>query len=324
MNRERWDSTGTPLLVVFCSLLLYLGPANLASQNLRTISSQTDPLSMTSVIKAAPPDWAFSEAVFDGSVGDSQDTSASGKADKDAWGKSPNSWRTIIYPVYAWAPFLGTDVKLPSIPSGPGGGGGGGGGGGSIIPEGTTSGSFNGAAFAGAEVSKNKWYLIGGGLYAGLSGQRTTPHTTIDLNMVFGQFTVGREVYKGLSAEAGFRRIAMKITADVLDYPSVSRKPGVWDPLIGATYRKDLTKKWRVSGNVDGGGFGVGCDYDISETGRADWRFAKHFGMTMGVAAWQFKISDTKSVTAGDTTLSKTLTMSQTTWGPVFGFGIYF
>ena len=142
--------------------------------------------------------------------------------------------------------------------------------------------------------------------------------------MIFGQLTAGREVFKGLTAEAGFRRIAMKITADVLDYPEVSRKPGVWDPLIGATYRKNLTKKWRVSGNVDGGGFGVGCDYDISETGRADWRFAKHFGMTMGVAAWQFKISDTKSVTIGDTILSKTLTMSQTTWGPVFGFGIYF
>ena len=323
MNRERSHSTGTRLLVVFCFLFLYIAPANLASQNPHTVSDQADLLSMAPVTKVAPPDSAVSGAVFDGSVGDSQAASASEKADKDAWGKSPEAWRTIIYPVYAWAPFLGTDFKLPSIPSSPGGGGGGGGGG-SIIPEGTTSGSFNGAAFAGAEVSKNKWYLIGGGLYAGLSGNRTTPHTSIDLNMIFGQFTAGREVFKGLTAEAGFRRIAMKITADVLDYPEVSRKPGVWDPLIGATYRKNLTKKWRVSGNVDGGGFGVGCDYDISETGRADWRFARHFGMTMGVAAWQFKISDTKSVTVGNTILSKTLTMSQTTWGPVFGFGIYF
>jgi hypothetical protein len=97
---------------------------------------------MAPVTKAAPPDSSVSEAVLDGSVGDSQATSASGKINKDEWGKSPDAWRTIIYPVYAWAPFLGTDIKLASIPSSPGGGGGGGGGG-SIIPEGTTSGSFN-------------------------------------------------------------------------------------------------------------------------------------------------------------------------------------
>ena len=46
--------------------------------------------------------------------------------------------------------------------------------------------------------------------------------------------------------------------------------------------------------------------------------------MAMGVQAWQFKISDTKSVTVGNMTASKTLTMAQTTWGPVFGFGVYF
>ena len=72
---------------------------------------------------------------------------------------------------------------------------------------------------------------------------------------------------------------------------------------------------------MDGGGFGVGCDYDLSEGARADWRFAKHFGMSMGVAALQFKITNT---ILDNTSVRRTLTLSQTTWGPVFGFGIFF
>ena len=323
MNRQKWDLPGILLLAALCFLFAYIAPSNLAAQDFNTVSDRSDPLSMAPVSRTALPDSPASEAAFDASAADSQSAPATGSGQKNEWGESPDEWRFVIYPVYAWAPFLGTDVKIPSVPSGPGGGGGGGGGG-SIIPEGTTSGSFNGAAFAAAEIYKNKWTVKVGALYAGLSGSRTTPHVRIGLDMIFGQLMAGREVLKGLTAEAGFRRIAMKISANVLDYPKVSRKPGVWDPLIGATYRKQLSKKWLLNGNVDGGGFGVGCDYDISETGRADWRFAKHFGMTMGVSAWQFKITDTRSVTVGNTTASKTLTMAQTTWGPVFGFGIYF
>jgi hypothetical protein len=162
-------------------------------------------------------------------------------------------------------------------------------------------------------------------LYAGMSGDRTSPHVHLGLNVIFGGILVGRQLLlDGLSLEGGFRRMALHINATVLDYPEVSRKPGVWDPLIGATYRRQLSKKWRLIGHFDGGGFGVGCDYDMVEGARADWRFAKHFGLDMGLAALQFKISDTKSVTVGNTVLRKTLTLSQTTWGPQFGFGIYF
>jgi hypothetical protein len=143
--------------------------------------------------------------------------------------------------------------------------------------------------------------------------------------VIFGGILVGHQLLlDGLSVEGGFRRMALNVNATVLDYPEVSRKPGVWDPLLGVTYRRHLSKKWRLTGHMDGGGFGVGCDYDMVEGARADWHFAKHFGMDMGAAAFQFKISDTKSVTVDNTVLSKTLTLSQTTWGPEFGFGIYF
>jgi hypothetical protein len=311
------------LLTGACSLLL-LASANLAAQDFHAASQpdSTSKASDNATLTAVPPEGAASEAVFD-SAADSDDQPVAREEKQAEWDKGPDAWKTIIYPIFVWAPVLGADIKLPEIPSGPGGGGGGGGGG--IIPEGTTSGNFNGAAFAGAEVFKSKWSMTANVLYAGMSGDRTSPHVHIGLNVIFGGILVGHQLLlDGLSLEGGFRRMALNINATVLDYPEVSRKPGVWDPLVGATYRRQLSKKWRLIGHFDGGGFGVGCDYDMVEGVRANWRFAKHFGLDMGGAALQFKISDTKSVTVDNTVLSKTLTLSQTTWGPQFGFGIYF
>lgn len=67
---------------------------------------------------------------------------------------------------------------------------------------------------------------------------------------------------------------------------------------------------------MDGGGFGVGSTFDIGAAASADWRFAKHFGMTMGGAYLHFENSNT--------VLRKTLTIKPTMYGPTFGFGIYF
>jgi hypothetical protein len=322
MIRERWDLLGTALLVGACSLLLFTMPTKIAAQDLLAASRPPEVSSMVPNSSTTSHDGVPGEAAFDSAAPHSDDRPVS-RADKQAeWDKGPDAWKTIIYPIFVWAPVLGADIKLPSIPSGPGGGGGGGG---SIIPEGTTSGNFNGAAFAGAEVFKSKWSMTANVLYAGMSGDRTSPHVHLGLNVIFGGILVGHQLLiNGLSLEGGFRRMALNINADVLDYPEVSRKPGVWDPLIGTTYRRQLSKKWRLNGHFDGGGFGVGCDYDMVEGGRFDWRFAKHFGLDMGLAALQFKISDTKSVTVDNAVLSKTLTLAQTTWGPEFGFGIYF
>jgi hypothetical protein len=185
-----------------------------------------------------------------------------------------------------------------------------------VIPSGSTSGSLNGAAFTGAEIYKGKWSGMVSVLYAGLSATRTTPRTTLTMDFIYGQGIVEREVYKGLSLGAGFRRMALNLTATVDSYPSVGRKPGFWDPLLSATYRKQLNKKWRISGHMDGGGFGVGSDLDIGLAAYADWRFAKHFGMTMGGAYLHFENTNT--------VLTKALTIKPTMYGPTFGFGIYF
>jgi len=54
--------------------------------------------------------------------------------------------------------------------------------------------------------------------------------------------------------------MSLDLSAKLLDYPEVSGKVGVRDPLIGMTYRKSLGKKWRFSVHGDGGGFGAGSD----------------------------------------------------------------
>jgi len=213
-------------------------------------------------------------------------------------------WHTAIYPALAWVPIFGTSVTLPPLPSQPIAG-----------PTGSTSGSFNGAYFGGARFEKGKWSADALFMWAALSGERTTPHTSVDLDFIFGDAHVGREVLPNLYLEGGFRRLALDIHATV-DTDSASGSPGYWDPLIGLTYRRQFGKKWRVLIHGDGGGFGVGSDVDVSGTGRAEWQFARHFGLTMGYGGMHF--SDSTTVSGGK------LTISPTMHGPIFGFGLYF
>ena len=295
-------------LVPAFSLVLILGsPLGLLSQKVDTSSEPSVVSSSETASVTDSSGGGATETILESPNADSQVGSPTNT--KSDWDQDPNAWKFIVYPVYAWVPFFSSSVTLPTIPSPPGGGG-------AVTPSGTTSGSFNGAAFAGAEIYKGKWSGMFTFLYAGLSATRTIPKATLTMDFIYGQAMVEHEVYKGLSLGGGFRRMALDLTATVGSYPSVGRTPGFWDPLLSATYRRKLNKRWRVSGHVDGGGFGVGSDLDIGASASADWRFAKHFGMTMGGAYLHFENSNT--------VLTKTLTIKPTMYGPTFGFGIYF
>jgi hypothetical protein len=299
-------------LPAFFLVLIVGSPLALLSQTVDTSSEPSVFLSSETASVTDASGGAVTETTLESPNPDSQ--SGAPTNTKSDWDKPPNAWKFIVYPVYAWVPFFSTSVTLPTIPSPPGGGG-------PVTPEGTTSGSLNGAAFAGAEIYKGQWSGMFTFLYAGLSATRTTPRTKVTADFIYGQAMVEHEVYKGLSLGGGFRRMALDLTATVGDFPSVSRTPGFWDPLLSATYRKQLNRKWRVSGHMDGGGFGVGSDIDIGAAASADWRFAKHFVLTMGGAYLHFENSDT---ILSDTALRKTLTMKPTMYGPTFGIGIYF
>lgn len=217
----------------------------------------------------------------------------------------PFGWKVAIYPVMGWAPIFGTSVTVPPLPTNP------------IAPSesGTTNGALNGAYFGGARLEKGRWSADALFMWAALSASRETPLTKVDLGFIFGDAMVGREITPDLYVEGGFRRLAFHIDATA-GADSASRSPGYWDPLIGLTYRKQLGRKWRVFVHGDGGGFGVGSDVDVTATGRAEWQFARHYGLTMGYGGMHFSDSDTRD--------GQTLKISPTMHGPIFGFGIYF
>jgi hypothetical protein len=234
-------------------------------------------------------------------------------SDDSYWKKDPKDWNVELYPVYVWAPFLGAKAtlpefpNLPSLPDVPG----------EPHPGGNISSSLNGAAFFALRVEKSKWAAQATVLWAGLSAERTTdPRFKVKTDVIYGQAMGGREVLPDLWLEGGVRRLALNVGVTLLDYPEVSRKPGVWDPLFGVSYKHPFGKKWRVDLHADGGGFGVGSDVDYAFTGSLDWRFARHFGTSLGWGLLHVKISDTVA--------QRTLTLSQTLNGPILGLGIFF
>jgi hypothetical protein len=129
-------------------------------------------------------------------------------------------------------------------------------------------------------------------MWTALSAERKTPFAKVNLDFVFGDVLVGREVLPNLYVQGGFRRLALDIHATV-ESSSALRSPGFWDPLVGLTYRRQLGRKWRILIHGDGGGFGAGADVDMTATGRAEWQFARHFGITMGYGGMHFSESDT-------------------------------
>jgi len=216
--------------------------------------------------------------------------------------EKPYEWGIAIYPGMVWAPVFGTSVTLPSLPNGPG-------------PSGSTGFSLNAAYFGGARIEKGKWSADLLFMWAALSAHRETPLTKVDLDLIFGDAMAGRELFSGFYIEGGVRRLSTDIHATV-ESSSASRSPAFWDPLIGVTYRRELGKKWRILIHGDGGGFGVGSDVDVSAAARAEWQFVRHFGVTAGYGGLHLSESDSVA--------GRTLKISPTLHGPIFGLGVYF
>jgi hypothetical protein len=217
-------------------------------------------------------------------------------------------WKFAIYPVLAWIPTsIDIDVNVPPIS---GGGGSGPEFGGKIV-----DGRFDGAFFGGMTATNGTWKIEADGLWAAVGGDRAErPVLRVDVDAIYGHGAVGRRIYKDLYATVGIRRIALKYDIELAGV-QFSRKPGLWDPLIGVAWQR-LGKSLDLHANLEGGGFGVGADTDISTSFRLDWKPITHFGITAGYNFLYFKLSNT--------VLDRTFTAKQTMHGPVVGIGFYF
>jgi hypothetical protein len=242
--------------------------------------------------------------------------SAPANAAKPAQASDPG-WEVEIAPIYLWAPYNISTVTLPQfpeLPSPPGGGEDG-------RPSGTTNAGLNGAAMAAFRVEKSRWMLRGNVVWAGLSAERERPRVKLSGNVIYGEVLTGIEVVKHVYVEGGVRRLAIDAEAEVLDYPKVSRKPGVWDPIVGLTVRAPLGRHWLLTVHGDGGGFGVGSEVDANGFVTLDWRATRHFGLTLGYSLLYFRLEDS---ILDATRVEKTLDLGTTLHGPVVGFKLLF
>lgn len=221
-------------------------------------------------------------------------------------------WDITVYPVLAWVPTsIDIDVNLPPINGGGGGGGDEPTGGGSILDP-----RFDGAFLGGVSASNGSWRFDGDVVYAAVGGDRVElPKLTVDVNLIYFHASVGRKLFGDLFVTGGVRRMALDYDIKLLDFDNFSRKPGLWDPVVGLAYH-NVGESFELHGIFEGGGFGVGSDWEYAATVRADWKPFTHFGLTAGYGFLSFKLSDEVA--------RKTLIAEQTLHGPIFGIGLYF
>jgi hypothetical protein len=218
---------------------------------------------------------------------------------------SDRDWQITVYPVLAWVPLdIGIDVDVPPA-------GGSGGGSGDILDS-----RFDGAFFGGLAATNGVWRIEGYGLWAGFGGDRPeSPFLKVDMDLTYGSAKLGRRIAPDLFVTGGVRRLALNYDVALGDLPRLSRKPGVWDPIVGIGWHR-LGPKLEWHAAFDGGGFGVGADVDLGASLSADWKPIPHFGLTAGYNFLYLKLSDT--VAARD------LTLRLSAHGPTVGFGLYF
>ena len=217
-----------------------------------------------------------------------------------------NDWKTTVYPILVWVPMdIGIDVNLPPVQGGDGGGSG------DIL-----DGRFDGAFFGGVAATNGVWRVEGYGLWAAFGGDRPDrPALTVDLDLVYGSAKVGRRVAPDFFVTGGVRRLAINYEVKLNDLGPFSRKPGVWDPIVGIGWHRVRPKvEWHAS--FDGGGFGAGADVDLGASFSVDWKPVSHFGLTAGYNLLYLKVTDT--------VVNRDLTLKLTAHGPTFGFGLYF
>jgi hypothetical protein len=233
--------------------------------------------------------------------------SQTASAQTAAAGSSPKQdWHVTVYPVLAWIPLsIGFDVDIPPIEAGGSGGSGK-----------TLDSKLDGAFFAGVGASNGIWRIEGYGLWASIGANRPDrPFLDVDLDLIYGSAKLGRRIAPDLYATAGVRRVAFDYAVTLGDLPRLSRKPGVWDPIVGIGWHRVRPKgEWHAT--FDGGGFGAGADVDLGASVSADWKPIPHFGLTAGYNLLYLKISDSVA--------NRDLTMKLTAHGPTVGFGLYF
>ena len=217
-----------------------------------------------------------------------------------------DGWKFDVYPVLAWLPTsMDLEVNVPPLDAG------GGGFEGEIVDS-----RFDGAFLGGFTATNGIWRIDADGLWAAVGGDRATrPVFSADVDVFYAHATAGRRIVQDLYVTAGVRRLALKYEISSPEFGSFSRKPGVWNPLIGLGYHL-VRERFELHGVFEGGGFGVGAESDIGASVRADWKPFRHFGLTAGYSFLRYRVADDLA--------GRTFEATHSLQGPVVGIGLYF
>jgi hypothetical protein len=103
----------------------------------------------------------------------------------------------------------------------------------------------------------------------------------------------------------------------VSDFPNFERKPGIWDPVIGAGFHYEgESRPLEVHATFEAGGFGLGADQEYGVMVRLDWKPFRHFGLTAGYNFPHLRLTDTLR--------DREFKVRQSVHGPVLGIGLCF
>jgi hypothetical protein len=215
-----------------------------------------------------------------------------------------SGWNVSVYPIFVWIP-AGIDISV-EIPPDEGGGEG------SIIDS-----RFDGAYLGGLSADNGRFRFDVDGIWAGIGGDRAQlPFLTVDADIIYFHAAAGPRIAPNLYLTGGIRRVAFKYNIVFGDRPEFERKPGVWDPLVGLGWHREVGDSLVFHSSFEYGGFGVGSDVDVAAGARLDWKFVRHFGLTAGYHVLYLKVTDDEG--------AREFQVKQTLHGPIVGIGLYF
>jgi hypothetical protein len=221
--------------------------------------------------------------------------------------------RIIIYPILLQAPLFGADVRSPSV----------GDGGGDETDEVDRSTGFDwDAAFlAGVSIEQKHWILDVKGEYAGLSSERENPLLKVSTDIFYFNVMGGWKLNDSFAVIGGFKYLKLEIDLDLRDQLHGHAEPDVWDPMIGVDFRHFANDRVEFKMDLEGGGFGVGTDVDISGNASVDLEFLPHVILNVGYSFLYIK-QTIGNVTIGS--FQRELEIKQTLHGPRLGLGFRF
>ena len=151
-----------------------------------------------------------------------------------------------------------------------------------MIPGAKTSGNFDAAALAGFRVERSRVSAQGEFLCAGMSGAIDLPRFRLNLDTISLKLLGGFEVAPALYVDAGVRYYALKMTASVLDFPEETWKPSIWEPVIGVTFRPQLSSSVRIMAQADFGGIGTESHRTAAAKAQVEWKPLAHLSIGVG------------------------------------------